>query len=92
MYNAGIWQPGPLYGGLSGNSVIELDEALRLYVPLIRAAWPDRLEILLYLLPDVDIGIALQEADAYMHSHREVDLISPSAVILRLDGNAVRDP
>ena len=92
MYNTGIWQPGPLYGGLSGNSVIELDEALRLYIPLIRASWPDRLEILLYLLPDVDIGIALQEADAYMHSHREVDLISTSAVILLFDGNAVRDP
>ena len=92
MSNAGTWQPGPLYGGLSGNPVIELDEALRPYVALIRASWPDWLEILLYLFPDVDIGVALQEADAYMHSHREVDLISPSAVILRLDGNAVRDP
>ena len=92
MNDADIWQSGPLSGGLSSNPVIELYEALGLYIPFIRASRSYRLDVSPYLLPDISIGIALQEADADMHCHREIDLILPFAIFLRFNLNAICDP
>lgn len=92
MNDVDIWKSGPLYGGLSSNPVIELDEALRIYIPLIRASRPYRFDVSPYLFTDISIGIALQEADTDMHGHSEVDLVFLFAIFLWFNLNAVCNP